>query len=330
MNIYRRQLISMLPGAAAAACLGPALSTLACADEPVRLVIPFPAGGVTDAVGRKVADGLRELWGTMVLVENRGGGSGIVAANAVKGVPADGRTLFFGYAGTHAANASLFKNLPYNPVADFTPIGMIADTALLILASASAPYKDLAGLIAYAKANPGKLSFATTGIGSPSHLALEWLKAREGLSITSVPYTSSLAQLVPDLISGRTDGYFAAPLGVTQHMKTGKLRALALTADARLPGLEEVPTTAEAGLPGFLYSSWFGLLAAGKIPAAKAKAEAMSKDLQTVIRSAAFRQWCQERFMRPLPTTGAEFASFMAKETEFLRQIIVTAKVTLD
>lgn len=328
MDIYRRKLIAMLPGAAAATCLGPALVTTARASEPVQLVIPFPAGGVTDAVGRKVAEGLRELWGTMVLVENRGGGSGIVAANSIKGVPADGRTLFFGYAGSHAANASLFKNLPYDPVADFTPIGMIADTALLVLVNSSAPYRDLAGLIAYAKANPGKLSFASTGTGGPSHLALELLKAREGLSITNVPYANGLSQLVPDLVSGRIDGYFAAPLGVTQHIKAGKLRALALTANARLPGLEDIPTTTEAGLPGFLYSSWFGLLAAGKIPAAKA--EVMSKDLQTVIRSAGFRKWCQERFMQPLPTTGAEFASFMAKETALLRQIIVTAKISLD
>lgn len=328
MNTSRRKLISMLPAVTATACLGPALCTLARADESIRLVIPFPAGGVTDAVGRKVADGLRERWGTTVLVENRGGGSGIIAANLVKAAPADGRTLFFGYAGTHAANISLFKNLPYDPVADFTPIGMIADTALLVLVNSSAPYKDLPGLIAYAKANPGKLSFASTGNGGPSHLALEFFKTREGISITNVPYTTSLAQLVPDLISGRIDGYFAAPLGVTQHIQTGKLRALALTADARLSGLEEIPTTAEAGLPDFLYSSWFGLLAAGKIPASKA--DAMSKDLEAVIRSAEFQQWCQERFMRPRPTTAAEFTRFMARETEFLRQIITTAKVTLD
>ena len=330
MNNYRRRLVSMVPCAAAAAWLGTPLTAAATAarENVVKLVIPFPAGGVTDAVGRKVADGLRRIWGTTVLVENRGGGSGMVAATAIRDVPADGNTLFFGYAGTHAANASLFKKLSYDPVADFTPIGMIADTALLILVNSSAPYKDVRGLIAYAKANPGKLSFASSGIGSPSHLALEYLESREGISITHVPYASSLSQLVPDLISGRTDGYFAAPLGVTQHIQTGKLRALALTADARLPGLEDIPTTAEAGLPNFLYSSWFGLLAAGKIP--PARADAMSKDLQTVIRSPEFQHWCEERFMRPRPSTAAEFGSFMARETEFLRKIIVTANVTLD
>ena len=328
MNICRRKLVSMLPGAAAAVCLSPGLASTTRADEPIRLVVPFPAGGVTDAVGRQVADGLRKIWGTMVVVENRGGGSGIVAANAIKGVPADGRTLFFGYAGTHAANASLFKKLPYDPVADFTPIGMIADTPLLVVVNASAPYKDLAGLVAYAKANPGKLSFAMTGNGSPSHLATELFREREGIPMPVIPYTTSLSQLIPDLISGRIDGYLAAPLSVVQHIKAGKLKALALTADARMPGLEDIPTTAEAGLPGFLYSSWFGLLAAGKIPAAKA--EAISKDLQTVIRSESFGQWCQDRFMRTLPTTGPEFASFMAEDTERLRQIIVTAKISSD
>jgi tripartite-type tricarboxylate transporter receptor subunit TctC len=326
MNIDRRKIISVLP-AAAASYLGSALVSTARAAEPIRLVIPFPAGGVTDAVGRELAKDLSKMWGTTV-VENRGGGSGIVAASAIKGVPADGRTLFFGYAGTHAANVNLFKKLPYDPVADFTPIGMIADTPLLIMVNASAPYKDLAGLVAYAKAHPGKLSFAVTGKGSPSHLATELFKAREGISITVIPYTTSLAQLRPDLLTGRIDGYFAAPLGIVQHIESGKLRALALTADARMPGLEEIPTTAEAGLPGFLYSSWFGLLAAGKIPAAKA--DAMSRDLQTVIRSESFRKWCQERFLRPLPTTGAEFAGFMAAQTEQLHQIMVTANISPD
>lgn len=328
MTIRRRRILSMLPGAAAAACLSPALVRRAHANEPIRLVIPFPAGGVTDAVGRQVADGLRKVWDTPVVVENRGGGSGIVAANAVKGVPADGRTLFFGYAGTHAANVSLFKKLSYDPVADFTPIGMIADTPLLIVVNASAPYQDLAGLVAYAKAHPGKLSFAMTGKGSPSHLATELFKERQGVSITDIPYTTSLVQLIPDLLADRIDGYVAAPLSVVQHMKAGKLRALALTADKRMPGLTDIPTAAEAGMPDYLYSSWFGLLAAGKIPAAKA--DAMSKDLQTVIRSESFGQWCQERFMRALPTTAPEFAAFMAEDTERIRRIVATAKIQPD
>ena len=328
MMICRRTVLSMLPGVAAAACLGPALVRRAHANEPIRLVIPFPAGGVTDAVGRQVADGLRKLWDTTIVVENRGGGSGIVATNAIKGVPADGRTLFFGYAGTHAANVSLFKKLPYDPVADFTPIGMIADTPLLIVVNAAAPYQDLAGLVSYAKAHPGKLSFAMTGKGSPSHLATELFKERQGIAITDVPYTTSLAQLIPDLLANRIDGYVAAPLSVVQHIKAGKLRALALTADARMPGLADVPTATEAGMPDFRYSSWFGLLAAGKVPATKS--DAMSKDLQTVIRSESFGQWCQERFMRALPTTASEFTAFMAEDTERIRRIVATAKISPD
>ncbi len=326
MDTPRRRFLATAPIAAAAATLA-AHPLRARGEEPIRLVIPFPVGGVTDAVGRKVADGLRERWGVPIVVENRGGGSGIIAAVYAKQAPADGRTLFFGYAGTHASNASLFKNLPYDPVADFTPIGLIGDTALLILVNGSAPFQDLAGLVAYAKAHPDKLSFGSQGNGVPSHLAIEMFKERAGVSITHVPY-KGLAQLVPDLIAGRIDGYFAAPLGVTEHIKSGKLRALAITADARLPGLDDIPTTTEAGLPGFLYSSWFGLLAAGRIPAEKA--EVMSHDLQAVIRSPGFQAWCRERFLRPLPSTASEFAQFMAAQTALLRDVIVRAKVSVD
>lgn len=320
----RRRFISMAACAAAVAALPMRAGT---ASEPLRLVVPFPAGGVTDAIGRKVADGLREIWGTPIIVENRGGGSGIIGAAYAKGAPPDGRTLFFGYAGTHAANASLFKNLPYDPIADFTPIGLIADTPLLILVNGSAPFDDLRGLIAYAKAHPGKLSFGSQGNGAPSHLVLELFKERAGVSITHVPY-KGLSQLVPDLLANRIDGYFAAPLGVTDHVKSGKLRALALTATSPLPGLEEVPTTAGAGLPNFDYSSWFGLLAAGQIP--EAKADVMSKDLESVIRSQPFQKWAEDRFLRPLASSRSQFADFMAEQTRLLRHIIVNTKITLD
>lgn len=326
MDKSRRTFLWGVPPAAIAMAFGP-LADGVGAEEPVKLVIPFPAGGVTDAIGRKVADGLRELWGNPIVAENRGGASGNIAAAYAKGAPADGRTLFFGYAGTHAANASLFKSLPYDPVGDFTPIGLIADTPLLIVVNGAAPYKDLRALMAYAKANPGKLNFGSQGNGVPSHLALELFKMRAGISITHIPY-KGLAQLLPDLVEGRIDGYFAAPLGMTEHIKSGKVRALALTAEARLPGLEAVPTTGEAGLPDFVYSSWFGLLASGRIPAARS--EAMSKDLQTVVRSADFKVWCQQRFLRPLPSTGSEFAEFMAQQTRLLREVIATAKVTVD
>lgn len=328
MQTSRRRFIARLPGAAAALSLAtPWTGTFGFDGKPVRLVIPFPAGGITDALGRRLAESLRDIWSTPVVVENRTGGSGIVAAVAVKGAPPDGRTWFMGHLGTHAANATLLKVLPYDPVADFTPIGLVGDSVFMIMVNSSLRARSLAEFIAYAKANPGKLNFASVGNGSASHLFLEMFQQRTGISITNVPFKGS-AQAFPELLAGRIDGYMGPPLGLTEFLKSGQLRGLAVLANSRLKGQEDVPTTQEAGLPDFTPTSWLGLLAAGNVPADRR--DAMSKDLQTVVRSPTFTQWCEERYLVPRPSTGPEFARFMERETASWRQVISTAKIIVD
>jgi tripartite-type tricarboxylate transporter receptor subunit TctC len=328
MQTSRRKLLSHLPAVVAGLSLAtPWTRTFAFDGKPVRMVIPFPPGGITDALGRRIAESLRDIWSTPVVVENRPGGSGVVAATAVKGAPPDGRTLFMGHLGTHAANVTLLKPLPYDPVGDFTPIGLIADSVFLIMVNASVRARNLADLVSYAKANPGKLNFASVGNGSASHLFLEMFMQRAGVSVTHVPFKGS-AQAFPELLSGRIDAYMGPPSGLTEFLKNGQLRALAVLASSRVKGQEDVPTTQEAGLVGFTPSSWLGLLASGNVPAERR--DAMSADLQTVVRSPSFTQWCEERYLVPRASTAPEFARFMERETASLRQVISTGKITVD
>lgn len=211
-----------------------ALPAMAFEGKTVRIVVPLPAGGLTDMVARQLAEGLRTVWDTPVIVENRPGASGAAAAQSIKGSPADGRTLYLGYAASHAANVSLFKDLSYDPVRDFTPLSMVAESAMMLDVNPALPFYTLQEFIAYAKANPGKMNFGSSGNGAPSHLAMEMLKIRTGIDLVHVPYRG-MAQLMPDLMSGTLDCYFDPPANGVQLIKTGKVRAIAIAARSRLP-----------------------------------------------------------------------------------------------
>lgn len=323
----RRFIGTMASAGVALAAAGRSTSALAANDKIVRLVVPLSAGGLTDIVARKLAEGLREVWQMPIIVENRVGGSGATAAQAVHGAPNDGRTLYLGYAASHAANVSLFKDLAYDPVKDFTPLSMVADSAMMLDINPRVPATNLREFIAYAKANPGKLNFGSSGNGAPSHLTLEMFKLRTGVDIVHVPYRG-MAQLVPDLLGGAIDGWFDPPANGVQLVKAGKIRAIAIASPARLPALPEVPTMEEAGLPGFFSSTWFVLLAAGQLP--KPLRDSLSRDVAGVVRSPSFKAFCEERYMRTLPGTSDEAAAFMARETETLREVIRVANIKVD
>lgn len=322
----RRQFIATF-GSAGVACAAMVAAPALAIDGTVRLVVPLPAGGLTDVVARRLAEGLRVAWNTPVIVENRPGASGATAAQSIRHVPPDGRTLYLGYAASHAANVSLYKDLSYDPVKDFTPLGMVSESAMMLDVNPSVPARTLGEFIAYAKANPGKLNYATTGSGAPSHLTMEMLKIRTGINVVHVPY-KGMAQAVPDLLSGVVDCFFDPPANGVQQVKAGKLRALAIAARERLPALPDVPTFVESGIPDFYVSTWFVLLAAGQLPAALR--DSMSQDVAGVVGSPAFVKFCEERYMRAMPGTSAEAARFMAKETETLREVIRVAKVQVD
>jgi len=327
MQTNRRQFLTKAARTGIACAAATAVPAIAFEGKTVRIVVPLPAGGLTDVVARQLAEGLRQAWNTPVIVENKPGASGATAAMAVKGAPSDGRTLYLGYAASHAANVSLFKDLPYDPVKDFTPLSMVAESAMMLDVNPALPFRTLPEFIAYAKANPGKMNFGTSGNGAPSHLAMEMLKIRAGINLVHVPY-KGMAQLMPDLMSGTLDCFFDPPANGVQLVKAGKVRAIAIAARSRLAMLPEVPTFAESGLPNFYVSTWFSLLASGQLP--PSLRDSLSRDVAGVVGSPPFVKFCEERYMRAMPGTSDEAVRFMAQETEVLREVIRVAKVKID
>ena len=233
--------------------------------KPVRLVVPFPAGGTTDILARAVAQRLSEAWGQQVIVDNRPGAGGNIGSDLVAKAKPDGYTLLMGTVGTHAINPSLYRNMPYDHVKDFAPVILVAGVPNVLVVNPSLPVHSVPELIAYAKANPGKLNFASSGNGTSIHLSGELFKTMAGVQMTHVPYKGSSPALA-DLMGGQVQLMFDNLPSSLGLIKGGKLRAIAVTSATRAAALPDVPTIAESGLPGFEASSWFGVLAPAATP----------------------------------------------------------------
>jgi tripartite-type tricarboxylate transporter receptor subunit TctC len=241
------------------------LAQAAYPTKPVRLVVPFPPGGTTDILARAAAQKLTEAWGQQVIVDNRPGAGGNIGAELVAHAPPDGYTLLMGTVGTHAINASLYSKLPYDHIKDFAPIVLIAGVPNVLEINPSLPVTNVQELIAYAKANPGKLNFASSGNGTSIHLSGELFKSLTGVSMTHVPYKGSALALT-DLVGGQVQLMFDNLPSSLQFIKAGKLKALAVTSTTRAAALPDVPTMVEAGVPGYEASAWFGILAPAGTP----------------------------------------------------------------
>ena len=233
-------------------------------DRQINIISPFATGGIADTFSRVIAQGLSESWGQPVIVENKTGGGGNIGSDFVAKAAPDGYTLVMGNIGSHAVNPYLMKNMPYDPLRDFQPVAYVLDAEGLLVVSPDVPSRSVPELIAYIKANPGKISYGSGGVGTTSHLAGELFKSLAKVDMTHIPYKGN-APAITDLIGGQTQVMFATMPTVLPYVKTGKLRALAVIGGTRSPSLPDVPTVSET-LPGFDVSNWIGIFAPNGTP----------------------------------------------------------------
>jgi tripartite-type tricarboxylate transporter receptor subunit TctC len=280
-------------------------------SKPIRIVVPFPAGGVADVYSRIIGARLTEAWGQPVVVENRTGAGGNIGAEAVAKSAPDGYTLVMGSVGTHAVNVSLFAKLPYDPVADFAPIALVAEADALLVVHPSVPARTVPELIALARSKPGALSYASAGPGTASHLAGELFKSMAKVDMLHIPYKGN-SPAITDLLAGQTALLFATMPTVLPQARAGKLRALATCGVVRAAATPELPTVAEAALPGFDVTNWIGLFAPAGTPAdivARLNAEVLR-----TMQSAEMQGRLVGEGARFVPTTPVQFGAYVKAE----------------
>lgn len=293
-------------------------------SRPVRVVIPFPPGGTLDTVGRLLAQKLGDQMGQPFIVENRPGGNGVIGADVVSKAPADGYTLLFN-ASTFTTAPMTMKSVPYEVVRDFTPVALVAKAPLSVAINKNLPITDVKSLIAYAKANPGKMTFAVGSIGSAGHLSTELLKRAGGLDYLIVPYKGT-APAFQDLIGGQIDGFIDPILGSLQYHKSGMLRVVAVTSAARATSLPNVPTVGES-IPGYEFYSWYGLWGPAKLPAAitqRLNAE-VNKALGTDMRETLNAQG-----LLLTPGSVDDFVKFQQADMERSKKIITEGNIRVE
>lgn len=294
-------------------------------DHPIRLVLPFPAGGPTDAIGRMLAQRLTVVLGQSVVVENRAGGNSAIGSDAVAKSPPDGYTLLFN-ASIFAINPHLVK-LPYDIHRDFTPIALVAKAPLVIAVNNDLPARDMRELIAYAKAHPGKLNFGIGSNGSAGHLAQEQLRVATGIDIVMVPYKGSTPAYA-DLMGGRIQGFTDPLLGALGQVKGGTVRALAVTSARRLAVLPDVPTVAESGVPGFQFASWYGLWGPPGMPGDVVAR--LNAEVTRWVSDPAVKAQFDELGYEAQPGTPADFDRFVHEDSTRSAAIIKAAGIKAE
>jgi tripartite-type tricarboxylate transporter receptor subunit TctC len=254
--------------------------------KPVRLVVGFPPGGGVDIMARFVSQKLTERWGKPVVVENRGGAAGNIATELVAKSAPDGHTLTMAFS-SYASNPALYPDLPFDINKDFTSVTLVATAPVVVIASPSLPAKNLAELIEYARAHPGAVKFASSGIGTPVHLGGELMMQLTGTRMTHVPY-KGIAPAMTAMLAGETEISFVAVLSGMQHFKSGRLKPLAIASRSRYPGLPEVPTTAEAGLNGFEIDYWYAVLGPAGLP--RPIVEQLQREIAAIVNAPENRE----------------------------------------
>jgi tripartite-type tricarboxylate transporter receptor subunit TctC len=313
-----------------AALLLAALSTgsawAAYPDRPIRIVVPFAPGGGTDVVARTLAQEMARDLGASIVIENKPGAGTILGTQAVATSEPDGYTLLMGTF-ANAVNPSLKASLPYNPHADFAPVALIARSFNIVVVNPKSPYHSVADLIAAAKAEPEKLSYGTYGTGASAHLAGELFKNLAKVNLITVPYKGA-APAITDLIGGQIQVMFTTVASAAALIQAGQLRALAVTSAQRSPAFPDLPTVAEAGVPGYSAESWYGLFAPAKTPADVV--DRLNKSAATAVQSEAFRKLGVNEGLIMVASPPQEFDRYFRDEEARWRKVIQDAGITAE
>jgi len=295
-------------------------------SKPVRLIVPWPAGGTTDILGRVIGQKLSESWGQPVVIENRGGAAGNIGTEVVVRAPADGYTLLFGNMGTHATNQFMYTGMTFDPVTDLAPISLVANVGTVLVVHPNLPVKNVKDLVALAKARPGQLDYASGGVGSFNQLCAELLKLMTKIDIVHVPYKGG-APAVADLLGGHVAMLFTGAPVTMSHIKAGKLKILAVTDSKRVSALPDVPTVGES-IPGYEFNNWYGFLAPLKLP--RAQVDKVNADLAKVLALPDVKERFTGLGADITPSTPEKFGAVMKADAEKWGKVVKAASIKAD
>jgi tripartite-type tricarboxylate transporter receptor subunit TctC len=323
MTMQRRSLIAALPAALA----WPVARAQAFPARAIRYIVPVAAGGGSDLVGRTVTERWGKLLNQTFVVENIGGGGGAIACQTTAKATPDGYTLLQGYVATHGTSPATRSKLPYDAVKDFTPVGMIGGTPNVLVVNASLPVQDMQQFIAYLRAKPGSVSYGSAGQGSLTHLTMELLKDAANLFAVHIPYRG-IAPAFQDLLGGQTQAMFPGLAAALPHIRSGRVRPLAVTGNARHPLLKDVPTMVEAGFKGFDALQWYGVVGPAGLPAPVLKT--LNETLNAVLTGPDLRDKLAAEAVEPSPMTPEAFAAFIRADIARWTKIARDRKIDLD
>ncbi len=306
---------------------GPAAAQQAYPSKMVRFIVPFPPGGSVDPVARLVGQKLADAWGKPVVVDNRPGGNTIIGSEALVKAAPDGHTILIVGGSTHLINSLLISNLPYDSIKDFAPIATLVRSEYLLALHPSVPAKDLREFISLAKSQPGILNYSSSGSGNLNHLAGEYFNMLAGVKLQHVPYKGGGPALT-DLIAGRVQVQFNVPIGLAQHIKSGKLKALAITGESRSASLPLVPTFAEVGMPDFDLRSWQGVFATAGTP--RAVVDKLANEMGKTLTLPDVKEKLANQGMEPYFSNPDQFAALMQAELAKYAKIIKAAGIKFE
>ena len=324
----RRELLKTLGLGGLGWSLGGALNAqTAYPNKPIKYIVPVSAGGGSDMVGRTVCERWGKALGQTIVVENQGGGGGVIACQNTARAPADGYTLMQGYVATLGTSPATRKNLPYDPIKDFTPIGMIGGTPNVLVINTQLPAQNFAEFLSYIKKNPGRVSYGSAGQGSLTHLTMELFKMQVQSFLVHIPYRG-VAPAFTDLMGGQTQTMFPGLAAALPHIRSGRVRPLAITGSSRHPQHKDTPTMEELGFKGFDALQWYGVCGPAGMPSAIVKT--LNESLNGVLKAPDFREKLSVEAVEPMPMSSEQFSAYIKKDLDRWTHLAKDRHIELD